>query len=58
MLCWWEPTEKRVAVAMDATTLGELFTVFVMSIVYRGCAIPVAWTIVPATAKGRWKPLW
>ena len=58
VLCWWEPTEKRVAVAMDATTLGELFTVLVISIVYRGCAIPVAWTIVAATAKGRWKPLW
>ncbi len=58
VLSWWEPTEKRVALAMDATTLGELFTVLVFSIVYRGCAIPVAWVIVSATAKGRWKPHW
>ncbi len=58
VLCWWAPTEKRVACAMDATTLGDLFTVLVISIVYRGCALPVAWTIVPATAKGSWKPLW
>lgn len=58
VFCWWEPTEKRVALAMDATTLGDRFTVLVISIVYRGCAIPVAWTIVSATAKGSWKPLW
>ena len=43
---------------MDATTLGDVFTVLVISIVYRGSAIPVAWTIVSATAKGSWKPLW
>ena len=25
--------------------------VLVVSVVYRGCAIPVAWTVVPATEK-------
>jgi hypothetical protein len=35
-----------------------MFTVLVISIVYRGSAVPVAWTIVSATAKGSWKPLW
>ncbi len=29
-----------------------------MCIVYRGCAIPVAWAVVSATAKDRWTPLW
>lgn len=26
--------------------------------VIRGCAIPIAWTIVRATAKGNWQPHW
>jgi hypothetical protein len=27
-------------------------------VVYRGCAIPVAWVVVPATRKGAWRPHW
>ncbi|MEG4112951.1 MULTISPECIES: hypothetical protein [unclassified Microcoleus] len=27
-------------------------------VLYRGCAIPVAWKIVEATAKGAWQPYW
>ena len=34
--------------ALDATTLGTRFAVLAISVVYRGCAIPVAWTILPA----------
>jgi len=49
---------ERLAVAIDASTLGQLFTVLCISVVYRGCAIPVAWKIVPATAKGAWKDTW
>ncbi|MEO1257075.1 MAG: hypothetical protein AAFY41_19660, partial [Bacteroidota bacterium] len=30
----------------------------VISVVYRGCGIPVAWKIVSATKKGSWKPYW
>jgi hypothetical protein len=55
-LAWWPPTEKRLVLAMDATTLGQRFTVLTISVVYRGCAIPVAWAIVPATQKGAWRP--
>ncbi len=58
MLAWWDGDEHRLAVAMDATTLGQRFTVLAVCIVYRGCAIPVAWAVVSATAKGRWTPLW
>ena len=29
-----------------------------ISVVYRGNAIPVAWTILPATTKQAWNPLW
>jgi len=49
---------QQLAVAIDASTLGTLFTVLCVSVVYRGCAIPVAWKIVPATGKGSWQPLW
>ncbi len=56
VLALWPPGERRLALALDATTLGQRFTVLAISVVYRGCAIPVAWQVVPATAKGRWRP--
>jgi Transposase DDE domain len=49
---------QQLAVAVDASTLGSLFTVLCVSVVYRGGAVPVAWKIVPATAKGAWKEPW
>ncbi len=52
VLTWWAPEERRLVLALDATTLGQRFTVLVISVVYRGCAIPVAWTVVGATTKG------
>ena len=58
ILDWWEPQERRLALALDATTLGQLFTVLVISVLYRGCALPVAWVVVPATTPGAWKPHW
>ncbi len=58
VLALWPPGERRLALALDATTLGQRFTVLAISVVYRGCAIPVAWHVVPATAKGRWRPHW
>jgi Transposase DDE domain len=32
--------------------------VLAISVVYRGCAIPVAWAIVPAGKPGAWQPDW
>jgi hypothetical protein len=58
VLSWWEAGEKGLALAMDASTLGQRFTVLSISVVYRGCAIPVAWRILPATEKDAWKPHW
>lgn len=49
---------RQLAVALDASTLGNRFVVLCISVVYRGCAIPVAWKIVPATAKGSWQEPW
>lgn len=58
VLQWWSPTERRLALAIDASTLGQRFTVLSISVLYRGCAIPVAWVVVAATGKGAWKPHW
>jgi hypothetical protein len=43
---------------MDASTLGKRFTILSISVVYRGCAIPVAWKVLPACKKGAWRPHW
>lgn len=58
VLSWWPANEKRLALAMDATSLGQVLVVLVISVVYRGCAIPVAWRILPAIEKGSWKQPW
>ena len=49
---------RQVALALDATTLGRRFTALDISVVYRGCAVPVAWKILPATGKHPWKRHW
>ena len=58
ILSWWPADEPRLALALDATTLKKRFTVLCISVVYRGCAIPVAWKIVAAEEKGSWQPHW
>jgi hypothetical protein len=50
--------DKRLALALDATSLGERWTVLTVSVLVRGCAIPVAWKVLPAHAKGSWRPYW
>jgi hypothetical protein len=49
---------SQLALALDATTLGDRFAVLVIGVVYRGCAIPVAWTILPAGEKRAWRREW
>ncbi|HLA88066.1 MAG TPA: transposase [Anaerolineales bacterium] len=58
ILSWWPVNERRLALAMDATSLGQVLVVLVVSVVYRGCAIPVAWRVLPAAEKGSWKEPW
>jgi hypothetical protein len=53
---WWQGTQR--ALAIGATTLGQRFVVLAVSVVYRGCAIPVAWVILPAGAKQAWRRAW
>src|SRR5262249_38072456 len=52
VVAWSDPTCRHLALAMDASTLGQRFTVLLISVVVRGCAIPVAWRIVEATRPG------
>ena len=46
-----DKSDKLLAIALDATTLGQRFVVLAVSVVYRGCAVPVAWKILQATEK-------
>jgi hypothetical protein len=52
---WLQP---RLALALDASTLDDRFVLLAVSVLYRSCAVPVAWKILPATAKGSWEPHW
>ena len=44
----------RLALAVDPTLKGDETTAIVISVVYRGCAIPVAWRILRANQPGAW----
>ena len=49
---------RQLAVALDATTLGQRFVVLAVSVLYRGSAIPIAWKILRADEKHSWQPEW
>src|SRR5215468_6973912 len=51
-------TGTQLALALDATALGDRFVVLAVCVVYRGCAIPVAWTILRANQPGAWRREW
>jgi len=52
LLDWWQAQE--LALAVDATLHGDRVTALVVSVLYRGSAIPVAWCILPANQPGAW----
>ena len=60
LLAWgvdqWEG--PHMALALDATPVGDRCTVLALSVVYRGCASPVAWTVLKATATHAWRREW
>lgn len=51
-------TSEQIALTIDASSLGDRFVVLAVCVVYRGCGIPVAWTIVPAGKKRAWRCEW
>lgn len=51
-------TGEYLALGVDAMALGDRLVVLAVSVLYKGCAIPVAWTIVVANKKGKWRKEW
>jgi len=60
LLAWildgW-PT-RQVVLALDPTNFGDRFTVLNISILYRGCAVPLIWTVVEGGQPEAWEPHW
>lgn len=54
ILSWWQ--DQQLALALDATLDRDRHAALVVSVLYRGTAIPVAWQILPANTKGAWRP--
>ena len=60
VLTWWcsgrlaPVSSTGQALAVDPTLKGDETTAIVISVVYRSCAIPVAWRIHRATQRGSW----
>jgi hypothetical protein len=54
VLSLWEGNE--LALAVDATAHGQAVTALVVSVLYRGTALPVGWVILKGTTKGAWMP--
>lgn len=55
VLSLWQGT--HLALAVDVTAHGPQVTAIVISVLYRGTAIPVAWAILPGNTKGAWMPI-
>jgi hypothetical protein len=54
VLAGWQGQE--LALALDATAHGERLVVLVVSVLYRGRALPVAWQGLPGKRPGAWLP--
>ncbi|WP_129677245.1 transposase [Candidatus Chloroploca sp. Khr17] len=52
---WWQGS-TTLPLAIDAVSHQDRVVALVISVLYRGCAIPVAWHIVPAQERGAWMP--
>jgi hypothetical protein len=51
-------TDRRLALAIDPTNLGDRFTILTVSVVLRSCAVPVAWQVQRGDAQGSWNDHW
>lgn len=49
---------KQIALALDATTIGDKFVVLSLNILLAGCGIPIAWCVVLANKPGSWSCHW
>ena len=53
----WEG-ERKLALALDASTLSNRFDVLSISVLARGGAIRVAWKMLSHRQEGSWRPHW
>lgn len=51
-------TDRRLALAVDPTNLGDRFTILTVSVVFRSCAVPVAWQVQRGNTAGSWNEQW
>jgi hypothetical protein len=56
VLSFWP--DKRLALALDATHLGDRFHVLCVSALYGGVGLPVAWKILVGNQPDAWHPHW
>ena len=52
VLSLWQ--SDRLALAIDPTMKGDQLSSIVISVVYRSCAIPIAWHVLAANRPGGW----
>ncbi len=58
VVSYWISEDQILFLALDAITLRQTFNVLSVSVLVGKCAIPVAWTVLPATQAGEWQPHW
>jgi hypothetical protein len=49
---------RQLVLALDPTNFGDRFTVLNISVLYRGCAVSVIWTVVEGGQPEAWEPHW
>lgn len=49
---------RQVVLALDPTNFGDRFTILNISVLYRGCAVPVCWTVLEGCQPEAWEPHW
>ena len=49
---------RQLVLALDPTNFEDRFTVLAISVLYRSCAVPVIWTVLPGNEPGAWEPHW
>lgn len=56
ILSFW--TQRRLALALDVTNLGDRLHILCVSVLFGGIGLPVAWKILPGNHKDAWHPHW
>ncbi|WP_156823904.1 transposase [Oscillatoria acuminata] len=48
----------HLPIVLNASNIKDKFTALTINVLYKGCAIPVAWKIVKGGEKGSYEPIW